>query len=195
GHYRLSHMKLEAILRNGDVQVVTEVPHFTWTWQITYPYKYQPAYPKGTVLHSIAWHDNTAANKENPDPTAFVGGGARTVDEMNIGWLHFYYISDEEYTQASKAQQEREKAEAAATGNHERGSIRERHGGLTLQTRLCQAPLCLRWETRHMKRTAVATLALLGALALHGDAQPMAPIYVQLDGFVRNKDAHTITYS
>jgi hypothetical protein len=115
GHYRLSHMKLEAILPSGEVQVVTDVPHFTWTWQITYPYKYQPAYPKGTVLHSIAWHDNTAANKENPDPTAFVGGGARTVDEMNIGWLDFYYISDDEYAQVSKEQQEREKAKAAST--------------------------------------------------------------------------------
>jgi len=115
GHYRLSHMKLEAILPSGEVQVITDVPHFVWTWQITYPYKYQPAYPKGTVLHSIAWHDNTAANKENPDPTAFVGGGARTVDEMNIGWLDFYYINDDEYAQVSKEQQEREKAKAAST--------------------------------------------------------------------------------
>jgi len=115
GHYRLRHMKLEAILPNGEVQVVTDVPNFTWTWQITYPYKYQPAYPKGTVLHSIAWHDNTAANKENPDPTAFVGGGARTVDEMNIGWLDFYYISDDEYTQVSKEQEAREKAKQLST--------------------------------------------------------------------------------
>ena len=86
-----------------------------WTWQITYPYKYQPAYPEGTVLHMTAWHDNSAANKENPDPTAFVGWGARTVDEMNIGWLDFYYISDEEYAQVSKEQQEREKAKNAST--------------------------------------------------------------------------------
>jgi hypothetical protein len=46
-----------------------------------------------------------------------------------------------------------------------------------------------------MKRTAAATLALVGALALHGDAQPNANIYVQYDGFVRNKDAHTLTLS
>jgi hypothetical protein len=46
-----------------------------------------------------------------------------------------------------------------------------------------------------MKRTAAATLALVGALVLSGDAQPMAPIYVQYDGFVRNKDAHTLTLS
>jgi hypothetical protein len=46
-----------------------------------------------------------------------------------------------------------------------------------------------------MKRTAAATLALVGALVLQGDAQPSAPIYVQYDGFVRNKDAHTLTLS
>jgi mono/diheme cytochrome c family protein len=116
-HYRGSAMQLEAILPNGQVQLVTDVPHFIWTWQITYPYKYQPAFPKGTMLHSIAWHDNSAGNKENPDPTAFVGGGPRTVDEMNIGWLDFYYISDEEYAQVSKEQQERQKAKVNTGAN------------------------------------------------------------------------------
>jgi hypothetical protein len=113
-HYRGSAMQLEAILPNGQTQLVTDVPHFVWTWQITYPYKYQPAYPKGTVLHSVAWFDNSAGNKENPDPTAFVGFGPRTVDEMNIGWLDFYYISDEEYAQVSKEQKAREDAKNTA---------------------------------------------------------------------------------
>jgi hypothetical protein len=117
GHYRLTHMTLEAILPNGQTQVLTDVNHFTWTWQITYPYKYQPAFPKGTVLHSIAWHDNTTANKENPDPTAFVGGGSRTVDEMNIGWLDFYYISDDEFAEVSKEQDERAKAKSNTGAN------------------------------------------------------------------------------
>jgi hypothetical protein len=84
------------------VETITDVNRFTWTWQITYPYKNRPAYPKGTVLHSIAYHDNSPANKENPDPSAFVGWGDRTVDEMNIGWLDFYYISDEEYAALQK---------------------------------------------------------------------------------------------
>jgi hypothetical protein len=46
-----------------------------------------------------------------------------------------------------------------------------------------------------MKRTVAATLALFSALVLSGDAQPSAPIYLQYDGFVRNKDAHTLTLS
>ena len=112
-HYRGKRMVLEAILPTGQVQTLTDVNRFTWTWQITYPYKNRPAFPKGTVLHSIAYHDNSAANKENPDPTAFVGWGDRTVDEMNIGWLDFYYISDEEYAALQKEQAARHSTSAA----------------------------------------------------------------------------------
>jgi hypothetical protein len=107
-HYRGKRMVLEAILPTGQVQTLTDVNRFTWIWQITYAYKHQPAFPKGTVLHSIAYHDNSAANKENPDPTAFVGWGDRTIDEMNIGWLDFYYISDQEYAEIQKQQGQRQ---------------------------------------------------------------------------------------
>jgi hypothetical protein len=96
-HYRGKRMTLEAIPPNGQPQLLTDVNRFVWTWQITYPYKNPPAFPKGTVLHVTAYHDNSAANKENPDPTAFIGWGDRTVDEMNIGWLDYYFISDDEY--------------------------------------------------------------------------------------------------
>ena len=46
-----------------------------------------------------------------------------------------------------------------------------------------------------MKRLAMATLALTTVFGLRGHAQPRSPIYVQYDGFVRNKDAHTLTLS
>jgi hypothetical protein len=109
-HYRGKRMVLEAILPSGQVETLTDVNRFVWTWQITYPYKNQPAFPKGTVLHSIAYHDNSPANKENPDPTAFVGWGDRTVDEMNIGWLDFYQITDQEYSELVKTQPRRTSA-------------------------------------------------------------------------------------
>jgi hypothetical protein len=46
-----------------------------------------------------------------------------------------------------------------------------------------------------MRRTTCATAALLTALALQGHAQPIQPVYLQYDGFVRNKENHTITLS
>ena len=54
-------------------------------------------FPAGTVMHVTAYHDNSAGNRVNPDPTAAVGWGQRTVDEMNIGWLDYFYILEDEY--------------------------------------------------------------------------------------------------
>ncbi|HLG14764.1 MAG TPA: hypothetical protein VJH03_09725 [Blastocatellia bacterium] len=113
-HYRGKRMTLEAILPNGQTELLTDVARFVWTWQITYPYKNPPGFPKGTVLHMTAYHDNSPGNKENPDPTAFVGWGDRTVDEMNIGWLDFYYISDQEYADFSKEKSGRAKTTVVA---------------------------------------------------------------------------------
>jgi len=56
----------------------------------------------GKMWGIVAWEKSAGIDKENPDPTAFVGGGARTVDEMNIGWLDFYYITDQEYADLQK---------------------------------------------------------------------------------------------
>jgi copper type II ascorbate-dependent monooxygenase-like protein len=103
-HYRGKRMTLEAIPPDGQPRLLTDVNRFVWTWQITYPYKNPPTFPKGTVLHVTAYHDNSAANKENPDPNAFVGWGGRTVDEMNIGWVDYYTITDDEYAAIEKAQ-------------------------------------------------------------------------------------------
>jgi mono/diheme cytochrome c family protein len=115
-HYRGKRMTLEAILPTGEVELLTDVAHFVWTWQITYAYKNAPPFPKGTMLHMTAYHDNSPGNKENPDPTAFIGWGDRTVDEMNIGWLDFYYISDQEYADLQKRKSSHPKETAAASG-------------------------------------------------------------------------------
>jgi hypothetical protein len=96
-HYRGKRMLLEAILPNGESVLLTDANHFRWTWQLTYRYKNPPTFPTGTVLHITSYHDNSVANRDNPDPTAFVSWGERTVDEMNNGWVDFYYLSDDEY--------------------------------------------------------------------------------------------------
>jgi hypothetical protein len=56
-----------------------------------------PLLPKGTILHLLAWYDNTKANKSNPDPDQWVGWGDRTVDEMGHAWLNITYYNDEEF--------------------------------------------------------------------------------------------------
>jgi len=56
-----------------------------------------PLLPKGTILKITAWHDNTASNKNNPDPNVWVGPGDRTVDEMGHAWVNVTYLKDEDY--------------------------------------------------------------------------------------------------
>ena len=56
-----------------------------------------PLLPKGTLLHLIAWYDNTRGNKSNPDPDQWVGWGDRTIDEMGHAWLNITYFTDEEF--------------------------------------------------------------------------------------------------
>jgi hypothetical protein len=102
-HYRGKAMSLEAILPDGTTQILTSVNRYDFNWQISYIYKNQPVLPKGAILHTIAYHDNSAANRHNPDPTAWIGNGQRTVDEMANGWTDFIYISDDEYRQLTSS--------------------------------------------------------------------------------------------
>jgi len=57
------------------------------------------------VLRQTSWHDNSSANKNNPDPTNWAGGGERTVDEMSIAHLDFIYLTDEDYQAAIREHQ------------------------------------------------------------------------------------------
>lgn len=79
--------------------------HFAWHLQYHYAVDAQPLLPAGTILHVISWHDNSAANKYNPDPTNWVGFGQRTIDDMSFLWMTMYNLTPEEYQQAVKERQ------------------------------------------------------------------------------------------
>ena len=98
-HLRGKAMLLEAILPDGSKRTLSYVDHFNFNWMTNYIYadNAAPVLPKGTLIHVVAWHDNTAANKNNPDPDQWVGWGQRTVDEMAHAWVNVTYISEEDY--------------------------------------------------------------------------------------------------
>ena len=58
-----------------------------------------PVLPKGTIIKLTAWHDNTAANRANPDPTQWVGWGQRSFDDMYHAHVNVVYLTDEDYEQ------------------------------------------------------------------------------------------------
>jgi hypothetical protein len=96
-HFRGSRMILEAIHPDGRREVLTDATHYEQNWQITYKYRTPHLFPKGTILHTVSYHDNTANNRHNPDPTAWIGWGSRTMDEMGHGWTDIAFLTDEQY--------------------------------------------------------------------------------------------------
>ena len=98
-HLRGKAMLMEAILPDGTTRTLSYVNNFQFNWHLNYVYADDaaPILPKGTILKFTSWHDNTVANKENPDPNQWVGWGERTVDEMAHAWVNITYLSDEEY--------------------------------------------------------------------------------------------------
>jgi hypothetical protein len=81
------------------------VSNYQFGWHITYPYAdhVAPLLPAGTIVHITSWHDNTSANKWNPNPKNWVGGGARSIDEMSFAWVTITYLEDADYQQRVKA--------------------------------------------------------------------------------------------
>src|SRR6266496_2056116 len=98
-HLRGKGMSMEALYPDGRREMLSQVTDFNFNWHNMYIYAddYAPLLPKGTILHLIAWYDNTRNNKSNPDPDQWVGWGDRTVDEMGHAWLNITYYNDEEF--------------------------------------------------------------------------------------------------
>jgi hypothetical protein len=99
-HMRGRAMTLEAIdPATNRTQILSSVDHFDFNWHINYVYadRAAPLLPAGTVLHIIGVHDNTAANRRNPDPNMWVGFGERSVDDMLQVWLDIVYLDDAEF--------------------------------------------------------------------------------------------------
>jgi hypothetical protein len=101
-HMRGKGMTLEAINLNNTVEILSSVDHFNFNWHINYIYAddVAPLLPAGTVLHMIGIHDNTSANRRNPDPNMWAGFGERSVDDMVQVWLDLVYLDDADFQKA-----------------------------------------------------------------------------------------------
>jgi hypothetical protein len=98
-HNRGKRQCIEAIYPNMQTEQFNCV-NYDFNWQIVYDYAddVAPLLPAGTIIHVISWHDNSAGNKNNPDPRNWVGFGNRTTDDMARHWLTFYYMTDQEFS-------------------------------------------------------------------------------------------------
>jgi mono/diheme cytochrome c family protein len=104
-HMRGKAMSMEAVYPDGRRELLSAVNNFQWKWHNNYVYadSVAPLLPKGTTLVFTAWHDNTAANPNNPDPDQWVGWGDRTVDEMAHCWIDVTYMDQADFDKAVAA--------------------------------------------------------------------------------------------
>jgi hypothetical protein len=80
-------------------ETISCVSNYQFGWHITYPYAddVAPLLPAGTIIHVTSWHDNTAANRYNPNPRNWVGYGQRTIDEMSFAWVSLTYLDEPDF--------------------------------------------------------------------------------------------------
>ena len=121
-HTRGKYQCLELIYPTNPSKIMkTEMiscANWSYNWHLVYNYAdhVAPIVPAGTIVHIISWHDNSTANRYNPDPQNWVGYGGRTIDEMGFAWVGWVDLTDDEYKEelaARKAQQEKTAASAS----------------------------------------------------------------------------------
>lgn len=88
-HYRGKAFRYELIHPDGTEEILLDVPAYDFNWQLSYvaeePIRLEP----GMVLRGRAWYDNSAGNPANPDPTATVGFGEQSFEEMMFGFFEW----------------------------------------------------------------------------------------------------------
>src|SRR5439155_8328396 len=89
-HLRGKDMTLTATYPGGRQEPLLNVPAYDFSWQLFYYPKTRIKMPKGTRIDLVAHYDNSAANKNNPDPSkAVTFGEASTTSEMMFGMFEF----------------------------------------------------------------------------------------------------------
>ena len=103
-HSRGKRQCIEAIYPDGRHEILNCAKvNFGWAIAYLYADDAAPLLPAGSMLHVINWHDNSSANRVNPEPRNWVGNGNRTVDEMSFSWVDYVALSEDEYNQGVAA--------------------------------------------------------------------------------------------
>jgi mono/diheme cytochrome c family protein len=81
-HLRSHSWRFELVGPDGRTQPVLSVPNFDFNWQLVYRLREPIPVRAGSRLHVVGIFDNSASNKNNPNPDAVVNWGTMTGDEM-----------------------------------------------------------------------------------------------------------------
>jgi hypothetical protein len=79
---------------DGRTETLLSVPNYSFAWQLWYTLDKPIVLPKGTRILCTAHFDNSANNRNNPDPKKDVVWGDQSWDEMMIGFFNFVFDGD-----------------------------------------------------------------------------------------------------
>ncbi|MBL9125031.1 MAG: redoxin domain-containing protein [Planctomycetaceae bacterium] len=85
-HVRGRSFRYEVDYPDGTHEVLLDVPHFDFNWQLWYDLVQPKVIPKGSTIRTTAHYDNSTGNIFNPDPTKNITYGDQTWEEMMFGW-------------------------------------------------------------------------------------------------------------
>jgi hypothetical protein len=81
-HVRGKRWRYDLVLPDGARRTILSVPRYDFNWQTYYMFKEPLQVPSGARIVSTAWYDNSAANRNNPNPKVEVLWGDQTWQEM-----------------------------------------------------------------------------------------------------------------
>jgi len=87
-HMRGKAFRYVAKYPDGKEEVLLDIPHYDFNWQLRYEFAEPKLIPKGTVVTCTATYDNSASNLNNPDPLKQITWGQQSWDEMMIGFFN-----------------------------------------------------------------------------------------------------------
>ena len=85
-HVRGKSAKYTVVHPDGRREVALWVPAYDFNWQLRYQLEEPIFMPEGSELEVVFHYDNSSANRHNPDPSAEVGWGDQTWEEMMLGY-------------------------------------------------------------------------------------------------------------
>jgi peroxiredoxin len=90
-HLRGKSFQYRLITPDGKEEVLMAVPRYDFSWQSNYRLDKRITMPAGSRIECTAYFDNSAGNRNNPDPSKEVRWGDQTWQEMMIGFVDYAY--------------------------------------------------------------------------------------------------------
>jgi hypothetical protein len=86
-HLRGKSFEFRVVFPDGRTETLLRVPHYSYSWQLSYYLANPIPLPPGTTIECTAHFDNSSGNPLNPDSTKTVRFGPQSWDEMMIGYF------------------------------------------------------------------------------------------------------------